>query len=163
NDSETHGRSIVRPCGLTLSFEIARSVCLRAARKRRQCAHRSGRSRQSLQKNTTIHHRILSFLMRGLCAFGIASAHANVVQRTARQPGLASSVKRSILVVGSPEKSFCDSFGVSTKATVDSASLSVALGLMILVWSMPSTGRIVCGLKIWQYRWPLWMKNFCVH
>lgn len=45
---------------------------------------------------------------------------------------------------------------------VDKASLSVALGSMTVVWSMPSTGRMVRGSKMWQKRWPFRMKNFSV-
>jgi dihydroorotase-like cyclic amidohydrolase len=43
-----------------------------------------------------------------------------------------------------------DASGPRTKTTVESASLSVALGSMTVVCNMPSTGRMVRGSKMWQ-------------
>src|ERR1700722_18702995 len=59
-------------------------------------------------------------------------------------------LKISAWVLGWEVRSLREDSGLSTKTTVERASLSVALGSMTVVWSMPSTGRMVWGSKMWQ-------------
>ena len=59
-------------------------------------------------------------------------------------------LKMSACVLGMEVSNWRDASEPSTKTTVESASLSVALGSMTVVCNMPSTGRMVRGSKMWQ-------------
>src|ERR1700735_3855844 len=77
--------------------------------------------------------------------------HDSPDQLIAVQEGPESAwLKISACVSGMETKRRRDAAGSSTKTTVESASLSVALGLMTVVCNLPSTGRMRRGSKMWQ-------------